>query len=490
MLPTDVLPTLPPSPLLGLVTALYAACQAGLLVYSAHRWPLLLAGEPAAVPPGPAFAPGAEPVVLVQLPVRDEAAVVGRLVAAVAALDWPADRLRVQLLDDSADPAALAAGAAAVAAAQRAGIHATHVRRGTRAGFKAGALAHGLALEDAPYVAVFDADFVPAPDFLRRLLPHFADARVGLVQARWGHLNREHSLLTRAQAVMLDAHLLVEHVWRQAHGRFLNFNGTAGVWRRAAIDAAGGWSHDTLTEDLDLSYRAQLAGWRFVFVRDVVVPAELPEGMAAFRSQQHRWAKGALQTARKLLPRLWRSRLPLAVRIEGTVHLTANAGYPLLLALALLLAPVLFAARTLPWAGLVALQLGIVALGTLPVALFLAEGQRRAGRRGARVLADVLAALVLCAGLSWHLAHAVVAGLWGPTGEFVRTPKTGGVELPRPRPVSGRVHGLPECALAALFVLLAFAALAAGRPAALPFLLAMSAGLLWVGLGERTRAAA
>src|SRR5262249_19697996 len=187
----------------------------------------------------------------------------------------------------------------------------------------------------------FDADFVPAPDFLRRTLPAFADHRVGMAQARWGHLNRDQNLLTRAQAAMLDAHFLVEHAWRQRASRFLNFNGTAGVWRRACIEAAGGWSADTLTEDLDLSYRAQLAGWRFAFLADVVVPAELPAHMPAFRSQQHRWAKGAIQTARKLLPRIVRARLPWRTRAEAILHLTANVTYPLLLLLAVLLSPLI-----------------------------------------------------------------------------------------------------------------------------------------------------
>ena len=485
----------------------YGACQAGLLVYSSHRWPLLLTSVPAAAAPEPWWAAGAEPRVLVQLPVRDEREVVGRLVAAAAALEWPVDRLRLQLLDDSDDPAALAAAAAAVERARARGVAVTHVRRGSRTGYKAGALAHGLALDDAggpraraDFVAVFDADFVPPSDFLPRMLPHFGAADVGLVQARWGHLNRDANVLTRAQAVMLDAHLLVEHPWRQHTRRFLNFNGTAGVWRRVAIDAAGGWSHDTLTEDLDLSYRSQLAGWRFVFDPTVVVPAELPARMSAFRSQQHRWAKGALQTARKLLPRILRAPLPWRVRLEAVVHLTANAGYPLLLALALLIAPALFAAHTLPLPWLVLLQLGLVALGTLPVALFLARGQQLAHRRGPGMVADVAAALVLCAGLSWHLAGAVVAGLWGPTGAFVRTPKTGesGAQErhdaaahpgPGAGPRANPAAGVPELLLAAGFTALAVAGSAAGRPAAMPFLLALSAGLAWVGLATRARGA-
>ena len=318
----------------------YALCQAGLVAYSAHRWPMLATHARSGAPRAPWWTPGHAPRVLVQLPVCDEPAVVERLVAAAAALEWPADRLEVQLLDDSAEACA-ALGAAAASRARAQGVNVRHLRRHHRDGFKAGALAAGLRASEAEFVAVFDADFVPAPDFLSRTLPAFAHENVGLVQARWGHLNREHNALTRAQAAMLDAHFLVEHAWRQGRRRFLNFNGTAGVWRRACIDAAGGWSADTLTEDLDLSYRAQLAGWRFVFLPDVVVPAELPEHMSAFRSQQHRWAKGALQTARKLLPRIARARLPWTTKLEAFVHLTANVTYPLLLLLAGLLAPLL-----------------------------------------------------------------------------------------------------------------------------------------------------
>ena len=481
----------------GLAVALYAGCQAALVGYSAHRW--LMLADRASEPETPArwWRPGEEPHVLVQLPVLDEPAVVERLLVTAAALDWPRDRLEIQLLDDS-DAAATAIGARAVARIRGTGAWVHHVRRDHRRGFKAGALAEGLAKSDADYVTVFDADFVPSADFLRRALPHFADARVGLVQACWGHLNRNASLLTRAQATMLDAHLLVEHEWRQRTGRFLNFNGTAGVWRRACIDDAGGWSHDTLTEDLDLSYRAQLAGWRFAFDRTLVVPAELPEGMEAFRSQQHRWAKGALQTARKLLPRVARAPLPWHVKQEAFVHLTANVTYPLLLALALLLFPMLRVSSTRPASWMLALHVFVVAAGTLPMALFLVRGQQLAGQRGLRVAVDVAAALLLCAGLSWHLACAVGEGLWGATGEFVRTPKTGaGANLAKRGSLSGPAQrrrqsifaGLPERVLAGAFAGLAVWASASGRPVAAPFLLSLAAGLGWVGLAPRRGAA-
>lgn len=467
----------------GLAGALYAVGQTGLLAYASHRWALL--GAPLRVPECPAawWSDGDEPPVLVQLPVRDEPAVVTRLVEAVAALDWPRDRLTVQLLDDSG-PDAAALGAQAVTSAAARGVRITQLRRGHRHGFKAGALAHGLAHDDAPFVAVFDADFVPAPDFLRRLLPHFANSSVGLVQARWGHLNRDASPLTRAQAVLLDAHLLVEHVARQHAHRFFNFNGTAGIWRRACIEDAGGWAHDTLTEDLDLSYRAQLRGWRFLYDPSVVVPSELPADMRAFRMQQHRWVKGALQTARKLLATIWAARLPWRTRLEATVHLTANLVYPSLIALVLLMAPVLAGPTRWPEPWILASQVMLFVVGTLPVILFLALGQWRAGRRGGRLAADVGLALLLCGGLAWWLTRAVVEGLMGATGEFVRTPKSGGLR----GGLGGRaVPGRLELLGAGLCLALVGLALHLMRPEAMPFLLAFAAGSLWVGLGVRRR---
>jgi hypothetical protein len=475
------------------VVGLYAIAQAGLVLHAAHRGPMLVPRFDVPPPCEPWWAEGEAPRVLVQLPVRDEPAVVERLVAAAAALDWPRDRLEIQLLDDSGE-AASALGAAAIARARAHGVHATHLRRGVAQGYKAGALAAGLARSRAEFVAVFDADFVPPPDFVRRLLPHFAPSDVGMVQARWGHLNRDASLLTRAQAVLLDAHQLLEHAWRQRTGRFFNFNGTAGVWRRACIDTAGGWQHDTLTEDLDLSYRAQLAGWRFVFDPTVVVPGELPGTMDALRSQQRRWARGALQTARKLAPAILRSRLPKRVKLEAILHLTANVNYPLLLLLALLLAPAL-ACTAMPSApGSRALSLLLVAVSALPVVAFLAEGLRRAGRRLPGAALDLVAALVLAGGLSWHLTRAVAEGLWGPTGTFVRTPKSGATGSSRREPREawrGDSAGAIEMALAAGFTTAAAWTAASGHAGAVPFLGSLALGLAWVGLGAlRPRGAA
>ncbi len=470
----------------GAAVGAYGLCQLALTACSAHRWTLLLGRRVRPGAPLPPL-PGAPPVVTVQLPVYNEPRVVERLVDAACALDWPADRLEIQLLDDSTDETP-AIAAAAVARHRARGIDVRHVRRTARDGWKAGALAAGLAEARGELVAIFDADFVPPADFLQRMVPHFADPGVGMAQACWGHLNRDASTLTAAQAVLLDAHFRIEHAARAARGWFFNFNGTAGLWRRACIESAGGWSHDTLTEDLDLSVRAQLAGWRFVFDPAVVVPAELPSDMEAFKAQQRRWAKGAIQSARKLLPAIARSRRPLAVRLDAALLLLANAAFPLLLALGLLLLPVLLGRSVVPPAVVWAAQAAVLALGLVPVTLFLAAGQHAAGRRGLAVVRDVASALVLCAGLSLNNARAVLEGLGPAVGAWERTPKTGETGPARARRVAAprrRGAGWGEAALAGYFaVLLAWAATCGHRQAA-PFAAVLAAGCAWVAAGSR-----
>ena len=242
------------------------------------------------------------------------------------------------MLDDSVDETT-AVAERAVRRHAAAGINISCLHRTDRTGFKAGALEAGLHVAVGEYVAIFDADFIPTPDFLRRSVPFFTDPKVAMVQARWGHVNQDYSLLTKIQSILLDGHFVLEHGSRSRSGLFFNFNGTAGIWRRSAIEDAGGWQHDTLTEDLDLSYRAQLRGWQFVFLQDLIAPAELPVEMNAFKSQQHRWAKGSIQTCRKVLPRILRSNLPLGVKTEAFYHLTANFNYLLMCVLSVLMAP-------------------------------------------------------------------------------------------------------------------------------------------------------
>jgi cellulose synthase/poly-beta-1,6-N-acetylglucosamine synthase-like glycosyltransferase len=323
-------------PWVGFLLALYYLVLSVLAVYGLHRLVLLAVyfrtrKHGAVRPPDPATWPR----VTVQLPIFNERYVATRLIDAVCAFDYPRDRLEIQVLDDSTDDTTDRI-ARRVAHYRARGLDIHHLHRRRRTGYKAGALAAGCQQAQGELLAVFDADFVPPPEFLRETVPHFADPRLGVVQARWEHVNREYSLLTRAQAIFLDAHFLIEHVARNRAGHFFNFNGTAGIWRREAIVDAGGWHHDTLTEDLDLSYRAQLAGWRFLFLPEVTAPAELPVDVNAFKRQQFRWAKGSIQTARKLLGPVLRSDLPWSTKVEATIHLTNNAAYLLMVLLSLL----------------------------------------------------------------------------------------------------------------------------------------------------------
>lgn len=370
-----------------------------------------------------------EPTVLVQIPVYNERDVVARVVAACGALDWPRARLRVQLLDDSSDDS-VAIGAAAIATLCADGITAVQVQRDDRSGFKAGALDHGLVVDaahpdgPAPYVAIFDADFVPERDFLRRALPSLIDdARVAFVQGRWEHLNPHDSVLTRAQAVGIDGHFAIEQGARAWSGLALNFNGTCGVWRRAAIASAGGWQHDTLTEDLDLSYRAHLAGWRAAYRLDLAVPGELPPTIEAWRAQQFRWAKGSLQTARKLLPSIWFSAWSPLRKLAATAHLTHYLVHPLIL-LSLLLAPVAVPALGRLSDGWLVLGGGLLVCGLLPPLLLYVASQRVLGRswRGLLALPGLTA---FGTGIAVSNARAAWQALRGVVSPFVRTPKQG-----------------------------------------------------------------
>ena len=362
------------------------------------------------------------PPLTIQLPLYNEPNVAARLLDAVVGIEYPG-ALDIQVLDDSTDdtPAIVAECVASMCAR---GIRVEHLRRGSRDGYKAGALAYGMARSGSELFAVFDADFVPPYDVLLRIVPHFGDPRVGMVQARWTHLNRERSLLTRVQALFLDAHFAVESAARNFGGRFFNFNGTAGVWRRAAIEDAGGWSSSTLTEDLDLSYRAQLAGWEFVFLPDVEVPAELPAALSGFQQQQHRWAKGSIQTARKVLPRIARADLRGAVKAEAAFHLTNNSAYLLSVMLALLIVPAMLIRyrHDLLWSFVIDLILYFAS--TASVLRFYVEGQRHAGR-ARPPLRELLAVLPVGVGMSIRNATAVVEGLFETGGHFRRTPKAG-----------------------------------------------------------------
>jgi cellulose synthase/poly-beta-1,6-N-acetylglucosamine synthase-like glycosyltransferase len=422
------------------------------------------------------------PAVLVQLPLFNERTVVERLLRATAALRWPRDRLHVQVLDDSTDDTRLLVDRE-VAALRADGLRIDVLRRGRRTGFKAGALAEGLlASTEEPFVAIFDADFLPPSDFLERTMGAFEGPKVGLVQARWTHLNREEGWLTRAQAVFLDGHFGVEHAGRQARGAPFNFNGTAGVWRRQAIEAAGGWSSDTITEDLDLSFRAQMAGARFVYAHEVETPAELPNTMSAFRTQQARWVRGSAQTARKLLPRIWtQPGLGLRFRWAATLHLATNFTYVLMAALAILLPMAVVVRDQMGWrvvggqALLSSFDLVSLGAGTLAMLIFYAIGLRRCQvPGGGRRWVDVPWALCLGAGLSWSNGRQVLRGLANEGQCFVRTPKRGGERSGGYRaPVAS--HGW-ELALTAYHLVAVAYGLINGLWGALPFLLMYAVG--------------
>ena len=426
------------------------------------------------------------PFVTVQLPVYNELYVVERLIDAAARLDHPPQRLEIQVLDDSTDETQRIA-AAAVARWSARGVAIRRLHRAQRTGYKAGALAAGLRAARGEAIAIFDADFIPPRDFLRRALPALRAPGVGLVQARWGHVNRECSWLTRVQALLLDAHFVLEHGARNRGGCFFNFNGTAGVWRRAAIDDAGGWQPDTLTEDLDLSYRAQLAGWRFVFLPDLVAPAELPVEMNAFKTQQHRWAMGSIQTCLKVLPGVLRSGLPPRLKLEAFFHLTANFNYPLLLLASVLMVPALFVRALAGSQTLLLVDVPLFCAAALSMVNFYAVSQRAVRRDWLSQLRYVPLAIAVGVGLSVNNTRAVLGALRRARPRFERTPKYGVVgrrDEWRTKRYRQAVAGQPlvELALGIYFTLAVLGAASSGLLAAVPLLCVFQFGFLYMGL--------
>jgi len=475
-----------------LILSAYFGCLFVLSVYGAHRWYLLwLYRRHRRDEAKPRQRFEQLPRLTVQLPLFNEIYVAERLIDSICALDYPRDRLEIQVLDDSTDETRDIVAAKTAECASR-GYDIVHLHRTDRVGFKAGALAAGLRVAKGELIAIFDADFVPRPGFARALVHHFSDERVGMVQARWGHLNTGYSPLTRVQSMLLDGHFMIEHTARNRSGRFFNFNGTAGIWRRTCIEDAGGWQHDTLTEDLDLSYRAQLAGWRFVFLPDHVAPAELPLEMGAFKSQQHRWAKGSIQTARKVLPRIYRSGLPWPVKLEATAHLTANVGYVLMVILAMLVVPAVWLrVDVAPW--MVALvDLPIFTLSSLSVAAFYWVARRETTGSRRAILRWIPALMAVGIGLSINNARAVLEALARRESSFRRTPK---YNLGRDEPISRRRYRITvnrdtwiELAFALHFAVATGAVLSVGSWGAVPFLLLFEFGFAYTSISTIAQA--
>jgi cellulose synthase/poly-beta-1,6-N-acetylglucosamine synthase-like glycosyltransferase len=474
-----------------LILVLYFFVLSILAIYGWHRYYLVYlymkhrerAGGRGEVPP-----PLREfPRVTIQLPIYNEMYVADRLIEAVCEMDYPREVLEIQVLDDSTDETREIAELAVRRHAAR-GINIHYLHRVDRTGYKAGALEAGLKVADGKFIAIFDADFIPSPDFLVRTLPYFAaDERIGMVQARWGHINQDYSLLTKIQSILLDAHFVLEHGGRNRSGCFFNFNGTAGVWRREAIDSAGGWQHDTLTEDLDLSYRAQLAGWRFVFLPDLVSPAEVPVEMTSFKSQQHRWAKGSIQTCLKLLPRILRSNLPLTVKAEAFFHLSANFNYLLMSLLSVLMFPAMWVRYNMGWTEMLLIDVPLFAAATLSVCNFYVVSQRELYADWRSRLKYLPFLMSIGIGLCVNNTRAVLEAVFGKQSEFARTPKYG-IEREGDEWVGKKYHQsvgvqpIIELALGLYFTGTVFYALVNQIYGTLPFLMLFQIGFLYTGL--------
>jgi cellulose synthase/poly-beta-1,6-N-acetylglucosamine synthase-like glycosyltransferase len=458
-----------------------------LAVYGWHRYYLVYLymrhkdSQPVEPPPLDPL-----PVVTLQLPIYNEMYVADRLIEAVCRLDYPRELLEIQVLDDSIDETREIAELAVRRHAAQ-GIDIKYMHRQDRTGYKAGALEAGLKAARGEFVAIFDADFLPKADFLHRLLPHFQNGRVGMVQARWGHINEDYSLLTKIQSILLDGHFVMEHGARNRAGVFFNFNGTAGIWRREVIADAGGWQHDTLTEDLDLSYRAQLRGWQFVFVPNVLAPAEVPVEMNAFKSQQHRWAKGSIQTCLKLLPQILQADLPLSVKAEAFFHLTANFNYLLMSVLSILMFPSMVIRYNMGWYEMLLIDVPLFFAATMSVCNFYIVCQREIHNDWVSRLRYMPFLMSIGIGLCVNNTKAVLEALFDKQTEFARTPKyhiEGNADewASKKYRQSVTVQPLVELGLGFYFTATVFYALANGIYGTLPFLVLFQIGFLYTGL--------
>jgi len=412
-----------------LLMVVYTFALVMVSLYGLHRYAIVyLYYKHRKKAPKPAGRFDELPLVTVQLPMYNERHVARRIIDSTCGIDYPRDRLQIQVLDDSTDETCEIARQA-VEEHRSKGFDIAYIHRTDRTGYKAGALENGLRTATGEFVTIFDADFVPRPDILLKSIHYFTNPKVCVVQTRWEHLNRRDSMLTSTQAILLDGHFAIEHVARNRSERFMSFNGTAGTWRREAIEDAGGWQHDTLTEDLDLSYRAQLRGWKFVFLPDLTAPAELPPEMQAFKAQQFRWTKGGAQTTLKLLPKVLLSKAPLKVKVEAFFHLTCFTMHIYMMLLVVMMYPALYM-KTVPletgtfWRG--AFDIGVFTLATLSASVFYIASQFELfgdWRTAFKYLPVIMAVGV---GLCVSNTKAILEAIFGRQSEFVRTPKYGG----------------------------------------------------------------
>jgi cellulose synthase/poly-beta-1,6-N-acetylglucosamine synthase-like glycosyltransferase len=474
-----------------LISLLHVVAVCGLAGYGSHRFWLLLCwfrvGLSAASSDEAIMETGERPFVTVQLPVYNERFVAARLISATAAINWPTDRFEIQVLDDSTDETKCIIDREAETVRKQ-GIAIHIVRRDKRLGYKAGALQTGLGLAGGEFIAVFDADFIPPSDFLERTIPCFTHPRIGMVQARWRFINNDHSWLTRIQSLLIGPHFSIEHLVRFNRGLFFNFNGTAGVWRRLTIESAGGWRDDTVTEDLDISYRAQMAGWRFVYLDDLEVPCELPSTLPAFRTQQQRWAKGSIQTARKILPLLLRSDQSPAIKMEACAHLLANLGWMFGALATLLLYPLILSRIGIGAFQLLRFDIPLIGFGIGTILLFFLLYGIKKSDFSTVVWLPLLP--VFSIGIAPSIALAVLHGGITWKGRFERTPKFGGIgrnPLPHNASVYHRrslFYALIDMGLAAYCLLPIHFACQQQTWIAIPFLLIFPAGFILVAVGE------
>ena len=437
--------------------------------------------------PGPPPEVTRWPRVTVQLPIFNERYVIERLVEAVSRFDYPRELLDIQVLDDSTDETVQVARACVERFAAQ-GLPICCIHRSNREGYKAGALENGLKTGQGEFVAIFDADFIPSPDFLRRCIPYFENDKIGMVQTRWTYLNRDYSLLTQVETILLDGHFVVEHGARSRRGTFFNFNGTAGVWRRKAIEEAGGWEHDTLTEDTDLSYRAQLKGWKFLYLPDIECASELPVDINGFKAQQARWAKGLMQTAKKILPRVMKSNMPWHVKAEAFFHLTANISYPLMVLLSTMLLPAMIVRFYQGYFQMLCIDLPLFLASTCSISSFYLVAQKELRPKNWwRTFLYMPFVMATGIGISVRNAQAVLEAIVGKKSEFARTPKfkiEGKTDSFVSKKYRNKAGWMPyaEVLLGIYFLFTVIYAVLNENYATVPFLLLFVWGYLYTGL--------